>query len=137
MPHNFVPTPSRPVSPHLQVWRWHITMLGSILHRVTGSALYAGAFLIAAWLVALMLGREAYTAFLTLAASPLGILVWIGFSFAAFVHLAGGLRHLLWDMGQGFDPRVANNLTVISLLFSVAATVILWAGLFVSGTVTL
>ena len=127
----------RPLSPHLQVWRWHVTMLGSILHRVTGSALVGGVILVALWLGTLAFGPEAYATFVTLAGSPLGLLVWFGLSLAAFYHLAAGVRHLIWDTGAGLTPRAANLLSSLSIAFAVVATIALWVGLFVTGKVAL
>jgi succinate dehydrogenase / fumarate reductase cytochrome b subunit len=127
----------RPLSPHLQVWRWHVTMLGSILHRVTGSALVGGVILVALWLGALAFGPEAYATFVALAGSPLGLLVWIGLSLAAFYHLAAGVRHLIWDTGAGLTPRAANLLSSLSIAFAVVATIALCVGLFVTGKVAL
>lgn len=127
----------RPLSPHLQVWRWHVTMLGSILHRVTGSALVGGVILVALWLGTLAFGPEAYATFVTLAGSPLGLLVWFGLSLAAFYHLAAGVRHLIWDTGTGLTPRAANRLSSLSIAFAVVATIALWVGLFVTGKVAL
>ncbi|MDV6331570.1 succinate dehydrogenase, cytochrome b556 subunit [Asticcacaulis sp. 201] len=130
-------TPRRPLSPHLQIWRWHTTMFSSILHRVTGSASVAGAILIAAWLVSLALGREAYTCFLSLASKPLGLLVWFGLSLAGFVHLTGGLRHLIWDTGTGFEPKKADQIALLTMVLGVVLTLAFWALLFASGKVTL
>src|SRR6185312_17504320 len=86
----------RPLSPHLQIWRWHITMLCSILHRATGIALYAGALILAAWAVTLASGPNAYGAFLGLIGSPLGKLILFGLTVSLFYHLAAGIRHLVW-----------------------------------------
>lgn len=130
-------TPHRPLSPHLQVWRWHITMFSSIMHRVTGSASVAGAIMIVAWLVALAMGREHYTCFLTLASSPLGLLVWFGLSLAGFVHLTGGLRHLIWDTGAGFEPKKADQIALWTMILGVVLTLAFWALLFATGKVTL
>lgn len=130
-------TPSRPLSPHLQIWRWHVTMLGSILHRITGSASVAGIVLIAAWLVCLAMGRETYTVFVQYASSPLGLLVWFGLSLAGFVHLTGGLRHMIWDIGAGLQPKAASSLSTWTMLLGVVLTVAFWAVLFASGKVTL
>jgi succinate dehydrogenase / fumarate reductase cytochrome b subunit len=125
-------TPHRPLSPHLQIWRWHVTMLSSIMHRVTGSANVAGLILVVAWLVSLAMGRDAYTCFLTLAASPLGLLIWFGLSLSAFVHIMGGIRHFIWDLGIGFEPKKADALATWSMLIGVALTIGLWAYLFIS-----
>jgi len=139
------PTPSaphRPLSPHLQVWRYHITMFTSILHRITGVATIAGLLLGAAWLVALGatasgLCPEAYTTYLTFAASPLGLLIWFGVTLAGFIHLTGGLRHLIWDMGQGFDLRTSNLMAWSGLVTAVLATIAVWFYLFATGKVAL
>jgi succinate dehydrogenase / fumarate reductase cytochrome b subunit len=127
----------RPLSPHLQVWRWHVTMLGSILHRASGVALYVGAAVVCAWVAALAAGPQTYGLFVTYAASPLGLLVWFGLTLAAFYHLASGLRHLVWDMGAGLKPKTADAMASFSIWFAVIATIAFWAWLFVSGKVHL
>ncbi len=130
-------TPPRPLSPHLQIWRWHITMFSSIMHRITGSAAVAGIILVAIWLVCLALGRETYTVFVQHAASPLGLLVWFGLSLAGFVHLTGGLRHLIWDTGASFDIKKADALAFWTMALGVVLTVAFWAVLFCCGKVHL
>jgi succinate dehydrogenase cytochrome b subunit len=93
----------RPLSPHLQVYRWQVTNLLSILHRITGVLLSLGAIILTAWLVALASGPAAYatvTAWLGAAWFKLPLL---GFAFAFFFHFANGMRHLAWDMGIGFE----------------------------------
>src|SRR5277367_2635638 len=99
--------PPRPLSPHMGIWRWHITMLGSILHRASGVVLYVAALLLTAWGVALASRANDYAQFQAILASPLGRLVLVGITLAAFYHLANGIRHLAWDSGLGFNPRVA------------------------------
>jgi succinate dehydrogenase / fumarate reductase cytochrome b subunit len=132
----------RPLSPHLQVWRFHITMLTSILHRATGLALVVGAVLVAAWLVAIGLTAsgccpQAYTVFLSFAASPFGLFIWFGLSLAGFIHLTGGIRHLIWDMGLGFELKSANALSWWGLVLGIALTVGFWAVLLATGKVVL
>jgi succinate dehydrogenase / fumarate reductase, cytochrome b subunit len=129
--------PNRPLSPHLQIWRWHVTMLASILNRATGVASVAGIVLIAAWLVCLALGRDAYSVFVTCAASPLGLLVWFGLSLAGFLHLMGGIRHLIWDLGIGFKLKSADALATWSMIIGVLLTIAFWALLFASHKVSL
>src|ERR1700749_3175486 len=87
----------RPMSPHLQVWRWHVTMATSILHRATGMALYVGVLILAGWVVALASGAPAFDAYGALLASPIGLLVLFGLTVAFLYHLANGVRHLFWD----------------------------------------
>lgn len=130
-------TPPRPLSPHLQVWRWHITMFSSIMHRVTGFGATAGLILIAAWLVSLALGREAYTLFVQYAASPVGLVLWFLLSLGGFVHLAGGLRHFVWDMGAGLKPKSADALAFWSMAFGVVLTIGFWACLILCHKVSL
>lgn len=117
----------RPLSPHLQVWRWHITMASSILHRATGVALYVGALIGAAWAISLAQGPEAYATFKHLMGSPLGKLVMFGLTLSFFYHLANGIRHLAWDTGHGFDVKTANATAVVAMAFAAAATVAVWA----------
>jgi len=125
----------RPLSPHLQIWRWHVTMLGSILNRAAGVGLVAGAFAVVGWLVALALGPECYAGFVAYAGSPIGLLVWVAFSAAAFYHLTAGVRHLIWDVGAGLSLKSANALTHWSILLAAVATVAFWAWLVMSGKV--
>jgi succinate dehydrogenase / fumarate reductase cytochrome b subunit len=115
-----------PMSPHLSVWRWHITMATSILHRATGVALYIGALIAAAWAVALAQGPEAYAGFKHLLGSPLGKLVMFGLTVSFFYHLANGVRHLVWDAGHGLNVKSANASSVVVFAFTAAATVAIW-----------
>lgn len=103
--------PNQPLSPHLQVWRWHATMASSILHRATGIANYIGAILVSVWLVLLAAGPETYAIWEGLMAGPLGLLIiaaFVGFTFSVSYHLLNGLRHLAWDAGLGFDAAGSN-----------------------------
>ncbi len=127
----------RPLSPHLQVWRWHVTMLGSILHRLTGGALAVGAVLVALWLLALAFGADAYGTFAGWMGSPLGLLVWFGLTVSLTYHLVSGIRHLVWDTGVGLAPKTASLLTTVSIVLGLLIAVAFWAGLFLSGKVSL
>jgi len=97
----------RPVSPHLQVYRWSVTMASSILHRVTGVALGAGTLLLAWWLVAAATSDEAFALVQHCMGSWPGQLVMLGFCWALTYHLFNGIRHLAWDMGYGFELKAA------------------------------
>ncbi|MFC3067972.1 succinate dehydrogenase, cytochrome b556 subunit [Phenylobacterium soli] len=125
----------RPLSPHLQVWRWHITMATSILHRATGVALYVGALIAAAWAVSLAKGPEAYAQFKGLMGSPLGKVVMFGLTLSFFYHLANGVRHLVWDMGKGLDVKTANATAVLVFAFTAAATIAVWAIAMMTGAI--
>lgn len=116
----------RPLSPHLQVYRWQITMVMSILHRVSGMALSVGAFGIAWWLLAVARGGDAYARAAACLASPLGLFVLAGFSLALVYHLLNGLRHLSWDAGWGFDiPDVYRSGYAVAVL-TVVLTAAIW-----------
>ena len=125
----------RPMSPHLQVWRWHVTMLTSILHRITGCALYFAGLLAAVWAMALAGGPESYALFLGVMGSWFGKLVLLGFSAALFFHLANGVRHIIWDFGHGLDKEDASASSFAVLGFAIAATGATWAIAFMMGLV--
>lgn len=97
----------RPLSPHIGVWRWHVTMATSIFHRASGVALYLGAILLSCWLAALAGGQHTYEGFMGIVKSPLGLLVLFGITAAACYHLSNGIRHLVWDAGKGYSPRTS------------------------------
>lgn len=123
----------RPLSPHLQIYRWPATMATSIVHRATGVALTAGMAVLAWWLMALAAGPEAYGLFTSLAFTPLGQLVIFGFVWSLSFHLLNGIRHLVWDIGHGFAPKTANRISVSIILGSIALAV----GVFFAGYVSL
>jgi succinate dehydrogenase / fumarate reductase cytochrome b subunit len=116
----------RPLSPHLGIWRWTITMALSIMHRFTGLALAVGAVLLVWWLMALATGPEAFAHAQALMGSPLGRLALFGFTLALFFHFLNGIRHLAWDAGLGFSLPAARATGVIVLLLSLALTFAAW-----------
>ncbi len=129
------PIRSKPVSPHLQIWQWHATMLSSILHRATGIALYLGSIGLVLWLLALAKNGMAYRIAQTILASIPGQIMLIGFVYALIYHLLNGVRHLVWDMGAGFDIRQANRLSVFIIIISALLTLFLWfVALYVRGS---
>lgn len=117
----------RPVSPHLTVWRWHVTMLSSILHRFSGIALYGAAIGFAAWLMAAAAGPEIFTPFDEFLRGPLGQIALYLIVAAIAYHLANGIRHLVFDTGAGLEPTDADTSAWFAILFAVAAPIGLWA----------
>src|SRR5262245_20034919 len=109
----------RPLSPHLQVYKWQLTMVTSILHRITGAALCFGTLMVAWWLVAAMLGEEAYYTAMAFAKHPIGIFMMFGWSVALYYHLFNGIRHLLWDTVHLFKIQNAYRAGYIVLLLTV------------------
>ena len=116
----------RPLSPHLSVYRWPISMTLSILHRMTGVALTLGLLVFVAWLMAAADGRANYQQFSELAQSPLGRIALVSWSFAFFFHLCNGVRHLFWDAGRGFEIHQAKSSAWMAISASVAMTLLYW-----------
>ena len=120
-------TPTRPLSPHLTIWRWGPPMAVSILHRVTGAALsIAGLAVLTWWLMALATGPEAYAGFARAAASPLGLVVLVGLTWSFFQHLLSGIRHLIMDTGQGFELGVNKTMAILTIVGSLILTALVW-----------
>ncbi|WP_332700360.1 succinate dehydrogenase, cytochrome b556 subunit [Bosea sp. (in: a-proteobacteria)] len=121
---------ARPLSPHLQIYRWSWTMAMSIAHRVTGVALYGGTLLVALWLIAAASGPGAYDMAQAIAGSILGRLVLFGYTFVLLHHMVGGLRHFIWDTGHGYDPQTRMNLAKFSGLVSGILTLLVWVAAY-------
>ena len=116
----------RPLSPHLSIYRWPITMTMSILHRATGVAMSVGFIVLAGWLFDAAMGAETYAAMLSYLDTMVGKLALIGWSFAFFLHLANGVRHLVWDSGRGFEKTTANASAWFVLLLAIVLTALFW-----------
>jgi len=116
----------RPLSPHLSIYRWPITMILSILHRITGVGMAIGLIVLAAWLVQAASGPEAYQYFRVTMSTPLGQLLLIGWTFAFFLHLGNGIRHLVWDLGHGFEKTHSRMTAWLVLVLATALTAAVW-----------
>jgi len=123
---------ARPLSPHLQIYRLTLTMAMSIVHRITGAALYVGTILLAWWLLAAASGPNAYATFQAVASSLIGRLVLFGYTWALIHHMLGGVRHLIWDTGRGFGPSEREWLVAANLIGSIAITLLLWLFIFLT-----
>src|SRR5579863_5310284 len=126
-------TGGRPLSPHLQVWRWHVTLFASILHRFAGIGLYLGLLILAGWVLALERGADAFGVYAGALASPAGLVVGVLIVAGWLFHLANGVRHLFWDLGQGFRIKTADVTAWVALAFAALGTVALAVGLLASG----
>lgn len=118
--------PGRPLSPHLSVYRWPITMVLSILHRATGVAMTLGLVVVALWLTSLAAGPETYVVFTSAMSTLAGRLLLLGWTFAFFFHLGNGVRHLFWDAGYGFEKSQANASAWFVLSAAAVATAAFW-----------
>ena len=104
-------------------------MAASILTRVTGVGCYIGLLLVAGWALALASGEDAYDSYSGLLGSIPGQVVLFGFTVAVFFHLAAGIRHLMWDLGKGYEKNVADASAWAAIIFAIVASVVLWAAL--------
>ena len=118
----------RPLSPHLSIYRPPINMVMSIVHRITGIALYFGTLLLAWWLIAAATGPAYFNFVNGLLATPPGKLVLLGYTWALMHHMLGGLRHLVWDTGRGFDLSTVRFLSWASVVGSLGLTAAIWVG---------
>lgn len=117
----------RPLSPHLSIFRPLITMMMSIVHRITGIGLYFGMLLLAWWLIAAASGPEAFATADWFFGSPVGLFLLFGFTWALIHHLLGGLRHFVWDLGYGYGYAARNGMSWATLIGSVVLTLLVWA----------
>jgi len=116
----------RPLSPHLTIYRPVLSMMMSIVHRITGAALYVGTLLLVWWLLAAVSGPGAYAGFQSAAASFTGRVVLFGYTWALIHHMLGGMRYLIWDTGRGFGAAEREWLLRANLVGSILLTIILW-----------
>jgi succinate dehydrogenase / fumarate reductase cytochrome b subunit len=116
----------RPLSPHMQIYRWTLTMALSIVHRATGIALYFGTLLLAWWLIAAASGPGAYANVQAFTGSIIGKLIVFGYTWALIHHLLSGLRHFVWDLGYGFKANEREALTWGALIGGISLTVLVW-----------
>ena len=116
----------RPLSPHLSVYRWPVTMASSILHRITGIGLAVGFILFVVWLADMAIGPDAYAALMGVLDSLVGRILLIGWSWAFFYHLGNGIRHLVWDTGRGLEKGQATASAWFVIVASVVLTAVFW-----------
>ena len=118
---------NRPLSPHLSIYKPIPTMVMSIVHRITGAALYFGTLLVAWWLVAAAAGPEYFVFTNAIFGSIFGRLILFGYTWALIHHMLGGVRHLVWDTGNGLEKEMTTRMAWATLVASIALTIILWA----------
>lgn len=123
----------RPLSPHLSIYKFRPTMVMSILHRITGGALYVGTLFFVWWLVAAASGPEAFSYASAFFGSIVGQLILFGYTWALLHHMFGGIRHLIWDTGHGLGKETSTLLAQATLVASLAVTLILWVGILIFG----
>ena len=117
---------NNPLSPHLQIYRWHISSLLSITHRIAGIINLFALILLFFWLITLSLGESSYELFLFIINSFFGKFILIGFSWSMSFHLLSGIRHLAWDLGYGFEIKTANISGAVVIISSLVSTIIFW-----------
>jgi succinate dehydrogenase / fumarate reductase, cytochrome b subunit len=122
----------RPLSPHLQIYRPMLTMMMSIVHRITGAGLYFGMVLLVWWLLAAAVSPGYFAVVQAFFGHWFGKLMLFGFTWALLHHLLGGLRHLVWDTGHGFKLGTVEWMTRANLILSIAGTIGLWLGVYLA-----
>jgi succinate dehydrogenase / fumarate reductase cytochrome b subunit len=116
---------SRPLSPHLQIYKPQITSILSIFHRLTGISLSIGSFIIVAWIVSLSMGVESYSYFMSIVDNWFIQTIIFGFAFALFYHFSNGIRHLFWDAGLGFELKsvyISGSIVVLNAIILTSLT---------------
>lgn len=116
----------RPLSPHLSVYKLIPTMLASIVNRITGAALYFGTIMVAWWLFSAATSPAYYNWVSGFFSSFIGRLVLFGYTWALLHHMIGGIRHLMWDTGRGFNKHFTTKLAKASWVISIGATILIW-----------
>ncbi|MBO0661457.1 succinate dehydrogenase, cytochrome b556 subunit [Jiella sp. MQZ9-1] len=124
---------ARPLSPHISIYKFRPTMAMSILHRITGGALYVGTLLLVWWLVAAASGPAAFATASAFFGSIIGQLILFGYTWALLHHMFGGLRHFVWDTGRAISKTTSTTLANATIIGSLAATVLLWLGILIFG----
>ena len=121
---------ARPLSPHLTIYRWPVTMMTSIAHRVTGVGLSLGTVILAWWLVSISLVPQGWESFHALAQTPIGLLVLFGLTWSLVYHFLNGVRHLAWDLGYGFPKHAAERNSVIIIALSILGALAIFAAVW-------
>lgn len=117
---------NRPLSPHLSIYKPIPTMVTSIVHRITGIALYFGTVIVAWWLFAAAISESYFDFVQVFLGTWFGRLILFGFTWALMQHMLGGIRHLIWDTGRMFDKNLSTKLSILSIIVSVSLTILIW-----------
>ena len=125
----------RPLSPHLGIYKWPLAMAISILHRITGVALAVGALLMVAILVSVAAGPEVYECIRDMLASKIGKMFLFLWTVALFLHLFNGIRHLVWDVGYGFEKDTTRNSGILVIIATIILSVAVWVAAYLASSV--
>jgi succinate dehydrogenase / fumarate reductase cytochrome b subunit len=120
----------QPLSPHLSVYKWQVTNTLSILHRLSGLALFIVGFSLSIWILSISIGKEMFDAISSIFASPIAIVLWALVTQAFFYHFLNGIRHLFWDIGKGFETRELKISGAIVVILSLILTALFWLYIF-------
>ena len=115
-----------PLSPHLQIYRWQISSLISIIHRITGILNFLGLIFISVWISSAGISENSFEYFSVFLKSFIGRFILIGFTWSMSYHLLSGIRHLFWDLGYGYEIKTANFSGILVILSSLILTIVLW-----------
>jgi succinate dehydrogenase / fumarate reductase cytochrome b subunit len=115
-----------PLSPHLQIYRWHLSMILSITHRIIGIVNSIAVILICLWTISLLFGEENYEIIKIIFQSFFGKLFIVSLSWSFSFHILSEIRHLIWDLGYGFDLKISKITGVITIIGSLALTILIY-----------
>ena len=125
----------RPLSPHLGIYKWPLAMAISILHRITGVALAVGALLMVVILISVAAGPEAYECVREMLASKIGKTFLFLWTVALFLHLFNGIRHLVWDVGYGFEIDTTRNSGILVIIATIIMSIAVWVAAYLTSNV--
>lgn len=117
----------RPLSPHIFIYKPMLTMMLSMIHRVTGAALYFGTGILVWYLVALASSGEAFATVTWFLGTPVGLIIMFGYTWALFHHMVGGIKHFLWDFGKGFELDTVELVAKLAVAIPLILTILVWA----------
>lgn len=117
----------RPLSPHIFIYKPMLTMMLSMIHRITGAALYFGTALLVWWLIALASSGEAFATVTWFMGTPIGLLIMFGYTWALFHHMVGGIKHFMWDFGKAFELDTVELVAKIAVAIPIILTILVWA----------
>ena len=128
---NSSPKRVRPLSPHLAIYKPTITMMMSIVHRITGVGLYFGMAILAWWLISASMGAMSFDFVESILKSFIGYIVMIAFTWALIHHALGGIRHFIWDLGKGLSEQHRYKIAWATIIGSASLTALLWIAGFI------
>ncbi len=119
-------TNERPLSPHLQIYKFELPMVLSGLHRITGVALSVGSILLIGWILSAVHSAETFNTMSSFLGGFIGQFLLFGWTFSLIYHSVNGVRHLIWDSGKMLEIEQINSSSKFVLVFTIVITIGVW-----------